>query len=211
MPHKINLFINAVTQNWALILFDENKKIISQKNIEILWNESSKLVEIIDNFLKEESIKYTDLENLVVVNWPWSFTGVRTIVLAINAINFIIKKNTPWKKSPGGITPLSFFDLFENYPIIKSSSRRDLFVKYKKSDKIQIVKNEDFILSPFFKGSTEGKGLDFNIIYWDLSNNILSESIKVNSKINYKKVIENIDFQEKRLIEPLYIKKPNIS
>ena len=197
MPDKINLFINAVTQNWALILFDENKKIISQKNIEILWNESSKLVEIIDNFLKEENIKYTDLENLVVVNWPWSFTGVRTIVLAINAINFIIKKNTPWKKSSGGITPLSFFDLFENYPIIKSSSRRDLFVKYKKSDNIEIIKNEDFIS-------------DWEI-YWDLSNNILSENIKVNSKINYKKVIENIDFQENKLIEPLYIKKPNIS
>ena len=197
MLNKINLFINAVTQNWALILFDENKKIISQKNIEILWNESSKLVEIIDNFLKEENLKYTDLENLVVVNWPWSFTGVRTIVLAINAINFIIKKNIPWNKSSGGITPLSFFDLFENYPIIKSSSRRDLFVKYKKSDNIEIIKNENFIS-------------DWEI-YWDLSNNILSESIKVNSKINYKKVIENIDFQEKKLIEPLYIKKPNIS
>jgi tRNA A37 threonylcarbamoyladenosine modification protein TsaB len=192
---NINLFINAVTQNWTLILFDNNKKILSQKNIEILWNESSRLVEIIDIFLKKENnIKYSDLENLIVVNWPWSFTGVRTIVLAINSINFIINKN---------ITSLSFFDLFENYPIIKSSSRRDLFVKYKKSDKIQIVKNDDFIE----KMSTEG----FSPLMWDLSNNILSEEIKVNSEINYKKVLEKIIFQENKLIEPLYIKKPNIS
>lgn len=198
----MNLFINAVTQNWALILFNENKKIISQKNIEILWNESSKLIETIDIFLKEEKIKYSDLENLVIVNWPWSFTGVRTIVLAINSINFIINKN---------ITSLSFFDLFENYPIIKSSSRRDLFVKYKKSDNIEIVKNEDFISSPFFKESTEEEGLNNNIVYWDLSNNILSENLKVNSNINYEKVIKKIIFQENKLIEPLYIKKPNIS
>jgi len=197
---NINLFINAVTQNWALILFKDNKKIISQKDIEILWNESSKLTTIIDEFLKENNIKYTDLENLVVVNWPWSFTWVRTIVLAINSINFIINKN---------ITSLSFFDLFENYPIIKSSSKRDLFVKYKKCDKIEIVQNDDF----FNKLSTESfssLNLEERLIYWDLSNNILSEKIKVNTEINYKKVLEKIIFQNNKLIEPLYIKKPNI-
>lgn len=186
--NKTNLFINAVTQNWALILFDDNKKILSQKKIEILWNESSKLIETIDIFLKENKIKYSDLENLVVVNWPGSFTGVRTIVLAINSINFIINKN---------ITAINFFDLFENYPIIKSSSRKDLFVKYKKSDKIEIVKNDDFIFD--------------DKVYWDLSNNILSEKVKVISEINYNKIIKNIIFQENKLIEPLYIKKPNIS
>ena len=201
----MNLFINAITQNWAIILFNEEKNIISQKNIEILWNESSKLIEEIDVFFKENNINYHNLENIVVVNWPWSFTWVRTIVLAINSINFIINKN---------ITSLSFFDLFENYPIIKSSSRRDLFVKYKKSDTIEIVKNYDFLefinSSPFFKGSIwnvmEGEGL-----FWDISNNIISDKIKVNSDINYDKIIKNIVFQKNKLIEPLYIKKPNIS
>ena len=184
----MNIFINAVTQSWILILFDKNKEIISEEKIEILWNESSKLIEKIDLFLKQNNINYFDLENLVVVNWPWSFTGVRTIVLAINSINFIINKN---------ITTLNFFDLFERYPIIKSSSRRDLFVKYKKSSTIEIVKNDDFIW--------EWK------IYWDLSNNLLSEKIKTISEINYKKIIENIVFKKNKIIEPLYIKKPNIS
>lgn len=188
----MNIFINAVTKNGVLILFNENKKILFSKEIEILWNESSKLTTLIDIFLKENNIKYFDLENIVVVNWPWSFTWVRTIVLAINSINFIINKN---------ITSLSFFDLFENYPIIKSSSRRDLFVKYKKSDKILIVKNDDFINSI----------KDNKIVYWDLSNNILSEEINTISKIDYKKIIENINFEKNKLIEPLYIKKPNIS
>ncbi|MDQ7008899.1 MAG: hypothetical protein Q9M94_01255 [Candidatus Gracilibacteria bacterium] len=197
---KINLFVNAVTQNGALILFDENNKIISQKNIKILGNESSKLTIFIDEFLKENKITYFDLENLVVVNGPGSFTGVRTIVLAVNTINFIIDKN---------ITSLSFFDLFENYPIIKSSSKRDLFVKYKKCDIIQIVKNDDFINSL----STEGFSplqIKEKLIYGDISNNLISERIKVNSEINYKKIINSIIFQENKLIEPLYIKKPNI-
>jgi len=57
-------------------------------------------------------------------------------VLAVNTINYIIKKN---------ITHLSFFDLFTSYPIIKSSSRRDLFVKYEKHATIEIVNNDDFL------------------------------------------------------------------
>lgn len=193
----MNLFINAITQNWTLILFNEKRIIISQKNIEILWNESSKLIEVIDIFLKENKITYTDLENLVVLNWPGSFTWVRTIVLAINTINFIIKKN---------ITSLSFFDLFENYPIIKSSSKRDLFVKFKNSDNIQIIKNDDF-LNSFSKERLS----TLQVIFWDISNNIISEKIKVNSKINYEKIIKNISLKDNKIIEPLYIKKPNIS
>lgn len=192
----MNLFINAISQNWALILFDEKRIIISQKNIEILWNESSKLIEEIDIFLKENNITYSDLKNLVVVNWPGSFTWVRTIVLAINTINFIIYKN---------ITDLSFFDLFEKYPIIKSSSKRDLFVKFKKSDNIQIIKNDDFL------NNLSTEDLSPLQIFWDISNNIISEQIKVNSEINYNEIIKNITFKNNKSIEPLYIKKPNIS
>jgi hypothetical protein len=32
----MNIFINAITQNGVLILFDENKKIISKREIEIM-------------------------------------------------------------------------------------------------------------------------------------------------------------------------------
>ena len=193
----MNLFINAISTKWILILFNNNRKIIFEQNIEILWNESSKLILLIDEFLKKNKISYFDLDNIILVNWPWSFTGVRTIVLIINSINFIINKN---------ITSISFFDLFEKYPIIKSSSRRDLFVKYKKNDKIQIVPNDKFILK--WK------------IYWDLNNNLLSEKINIISNINYTKIISNIVFKtndswkkiyKTKLIEPLYIKKPNIS
>ena len=186
----MNIFINAITQNGILILFDNKKNIISEKNIKILWNESSKLISEIDNFLKENKLNYFDLENIVVINWPGSFTWVRTIVLAINTINFIINKN---------ITALSFFDLYDNYPIIKSSSKRDLFVKYKKNDSIEIVKNEDFLKN------------NYQEIYWDISNNILQDKIELNSKIDYKKIIKNLVFQKNKKIEALYIKKPNIS
>ncbi len=184
----MNLFINAISELGTLILFNNKRQIISQKDIKVLGNESSKLISIIDKFLDENNHVYNDISNIVVIHWPWSFTWVRTIVLAINSINFIIQKN---------ITALSFFDLFDSYPIIKNSSRRDLFVKFNKSDTIEIVKNDDFIFS--WK------------IYWDIWNNILSEKLQTVWDINYQKIIKDLEFQENRLIEPLYIKKPSIS
>ena len=68
----MNLFLNAVSNNWKLILFDANKKIISEKDFEILWNESEKLIWIIDEFLGKNTINYSDLENIVVIAGPWS-------------------------------------------------------------------------------------------------------------------------------------------
>ena len=190
----MNLFINAVSSSGVIILFDETRKIICEKNIEILWNESSKLVTYIDSFLTENNTLYWDIENIVVVNGPWSFTWVRTIVLAVNTINYIIKKN---------ITHLSFFDLFTSYPIIKSSSRRDLFVKYEKHATIEIVNNDDFLNKVH-----DTQNLEF---HWDISNNTIWEKISVNSDIDYITLLEKVEFQDNKIIEPLYIKKPNIS
>jgi len=190
----MNLFVNAISQNWILLLFNEQREIICQQAIQILWNEGSRLIGLIDDFLQTVNCKYWNIENIVVVNWPWSFTWVRTIVLAINTINFINKKY---------ITPVSFFDLFENYPIIKNSSRRDLFVKYCKSGSIEIVKNDDFIKKIVQE--------DLQDIYWDIWNNILSEKVHTLADIDYPKIIKNIELQKLERIEPLYIKKPSIS
>jgi tRNA A37 threonylcarbamoyladenosine modification protein TsaB len=94
------------------------------------------LIEILDIFLQENNIVYNDLENIVVVAGPGSFTGIRTIVLMVNTINFVINKN---------ITSLNFFDLFNNYPIVKSSSKRDSFFQKDKDSQIEIINNDDLI------------------------------------------------------------------
>lgn len=191
----MNLFINAVSQYGILILFDEKRNIIAQHNITILGNESSLLIGHIDDFLKKNNCDYQQLQNFVVVNWPGSFTWIRTIVLAVNTMNYICHKY---------ITPISFFDLFEKYPIIKNSSKRDIFVKYKKTSIISIVKNDDFI--EYMKREK------IDTIYWDLWNNMLKSNIQeVIWDINYSKILQNITFEKNKIIEPLYIKKPSIS
>jgi hypothetical protein len=55
------------------------------------------------------------------------------------------------------LTPISFFDLYNNYPIIKSSSKRDSFFKKEKNSPIEIIYNDE--LEIFLKNE------NFKIIY----------------------------------------------
>lgn len=187
------LFLNAVSKNSALILFDNNRKIIDLENLSILLQESSKLSPIIDNFLKKNNLSYSKIKNIVVVNWPGSFTWVRTISLVVNTLSYIYENIE--------LTPISYFDLFETYPILKVSSKRDLFVKKSKNNIIEIVKNEEFL-----------KYLeDYNIkeIYWEEF--VLGSSVSFNSSINYEKIIKELKLKDYKQIEAYYIKKPSIS
>lgn len=189
----MNIFIDTISNKANIILFDSNKKIINNTSWIIKWNESSTLIPEIDKLLKKNNANYLSLENIIVINWPWSFTWVRTTVLAINTINYIIKKN---------ITPINFFDLYNSYPIIKSSSKRDCFFKKSKSSKIKILNNND--INTFLQKNNIKK------VYGE-ANNKLFEKIEILEKIDYLSIITNIKFENKKQIEPLYIKKPNIS
>jgi len=189
----MNLFVDAVSNNWILIIFDAERNILEEKELSIKWNESSSLIPLIDGFLKNNNLEYRDLDNIVVVNWPGSFTGIRTIVLWINTINYIIKKS---------ITPLNYFDLFNKYPIVKSSSKRDCFFKKSQDSEIEIIENNALLELL--------NNLYINEIYWEINNDFLQE-IKILDKINYSNIIKSVEFKNNDKIQPLYIKKPNIS
>jgi len=188
----MNLFINAVSHNWKLIIFDDKKDILFEKELQVAWNESEKLIWLVDEFLNDSNLNYNNLDNIVVVAGPWSFTWVRTIVLMANTINFVINKN---------MTSLSFFDLFNNYPIIKTSSKRDCFFKKSNDSKIEIITNED--LWEYLKENNITK------IYWDFDVSKF-ENIEIIENINYFDIIKSIKLDNKKSIEALYIKKPNI-
>jgi tRNA A37 threonylcarbamoyladenosine modification protein TsaB len=199
----MNLLLNALLTNWKIILFDEERIIISEKNIETLWNESEKLIWLIDDFLSENNISYNDLENIVVFAGPWSFTGIRTITLLVNTINFVTNKY---------ITSLNFFDWYDNFPIIKASSKRDSFFKRDKNSEIEIMKNVD-IIEYLYKNNIKK-------VYWENKNLPLTEEfnslknidkIEIVEKINYYAIIKNIKFGRHKKINPIYIKKPSIS
>lgn len=186
----MNLFINTIAKKSYFWLFDKNKKLKDEIYFEIKGNESSLLLPKLEEFLNKNNLKYEQIENFILVNGPWSFTWVRTVVLAINTINFITKKS---------ITPISYFDLFDDFPIIKSSSKRDSFFKKDKNSEIEIWGNEK--IKKFLEEN------NIKILYWEWQ----IEKTEILENIKYCDIINKIGLKDFRRVEALYIKKPNIS
>lgn len=192
----MNLFIDTLSSQAALLLFSDKKQIIDDLFWDIKWNESKTLIPKIDDFLKRNDMSYFDIENIVVVNGPGSFTWIRTTVLVANTINYIIKKK---------LFPISFFDLFHDYPIVKSSSKRDCFVQLSPDSKIEIIKNDE--LQGLFVSKNISK------IYGEVHSGVF-ESVKIIDKVDYKSIIASLNLESCngcQRIDALYLKKPNIS
>jgi hypothetical protein len=98
------------------------------------------------------------------------------------------------------LTGVNFFDMYDQYPVVKSSSKRDLFVKYQKSATIQVVTNIDF------ESSCEDED-----IYGDSDALRFEKLYHINDAIDYPKILKHIELQTNTQLAPLYIKKPNIS
>lgn len=182
------LFIQAVSSEGKLIIFNEQREILFQRDTSLLLNESSKLISTVWGFLSDSGVWYDDIENIVVVYGPGSFTGIRTISLFVNTLAFIYGHIF--------LTSTTYFDLFDRYPICKVSSKRDLFVKTGENAIITIARNED--VADQYRGQK---------VYGD----VVLEGIDVDSTIDYKSVIDKISLKKEKQIAPLYIKKPNIS
>ena len=186
------LLFDGVSSHGYIGVFNSERLCFGEENFYIQWNESTKTIPVIDNFLKTNNIWYQNISNIIVVIGPGSFTGIRTISLVVNTLAYIFPHIR--------LTAISFFDLYAHYPILKSSSKRDLFVKYSKSATIEIVKNEDFYVSS-----------DTKNIYWDVDIEKLTERYTLKNTPDYHTLVQNLNLRDDKRVAPTYIKKPNIS
>lgn len=184
----MNLFIDTVSCPSYICLWDDERNIISDYSWDARMNESSTLIPNIKSLLLHGGYAFKDLENIVLVSGPGSFTGVRTTTLVANTLSYLNKETK--------LSDITYFDLFENYPIIKKSSRRDCFVKMSKNSEIEIIMNPD--LENLIKSNYS----------WD---KIDSLEFDVYSKPDYEKIIKNLEFRSKDIVSPFYYKKPNIT
>lgn len=191
----MNLFIDCVSKNWKLILFTW-KDIFSEKNLEIAGNEISTLPSILQAFLEEHSQQWENIENIVVVTWPGSFTAIRAIILVINTLAFTFPNIS--------LTPIHYFDLFDTYPIVKTSSKRDVFLKPTADGEVIILQNEE--LRKYLQER------DIQTIFWEppIGEEYFWKLKFVNTP-NYTTILETLVLKKEKFVNPLYIKKPSIS
>lgn len=188
----MNIFIDAISPIWAMVLF-EDKKIIKQSELKILWSEFSSFLETFMEFLEENDKKIEDISWILVVNWPWWFTWTRIISLVVNTIQFVY-----WIP----LESIDYFTLLEklwfNYPIIIKANKKEYLIKNKISDEPKIVSIENI-------GPWEYAWI------WDIKD-FEDKKIFLNQVVQYNKLIEEYDFAWKmKRVEPFYIKRPNIT
>jgi tRNA A37 threonylcarbamoyladenosine modification protein TsaB len=64
----MNIFLDTISPQNILILFDQNRNILKEYFFDVKQNESTMLIEELDKFLCKNKLSYFDLENIVVVN-----------------------------------------------------------------------------------------------------------------------------------------------
>lgn len=187
------LFIDAVSAQGRICL-SGNESLKEFLLPLIQGNESQRLGKEILSLLKEADISFSEIEHIYAVNGPGSFTAIRTICLWINTVAFVYPHIT--------LTPISFFDLYDSYPIVKQSSKKDFFVQRKKWAIIEIIVPEQLFENTWI-----------HQIYGSIDQALLEKYpwMNVESSYNIDELLKKTEAQTWKHIDPLYIKKPNIS
>ena len=85
-----SLFIDTHDKNVVIILFKDGK-IISIKNVESKNKHSEITMPLIDEVIKGGNIEVNDLNSVIVVNGPGSFTGERIAVTIGKTIAYLLR------------------------------------------------------------------------------------------------------------------------
>lgn len=85
------LFIDTHAELLTVAIIDGIE--IDKKEVESYNSHSILLLPLIDSLLKEKNIEINDIDNIVVVNGPGSFTGIRIGLTVAKTIGYALKKN----------------------------------------------------------------------------------------------------------------------
>lgn len=88
------LFISTYNENIIIGLL-ENSKLLKEKRKESEKSHSIYLIPMIEEILKEENISLNDINEIIVINGPGSFTGIRLGITVAKTLAFTL--NIPIK------------------------------------------------------------------------------------------------------------------
>lgn len=187
------LLIDTVSIPATFVLFDAEKNIVSQESEDFRGRESERFLDSLLGFLAKNHMEYHDLKGVIVVNGPGSFTAMRIVTLTVNTLSFV--HHIP-------LYELDYFTLSElskrDYPVLLRANRGEYLLQKKKTSSPKLVAISDIPPGEYF-----GTG-DVN----DFTNG----NISIQSSLRYDVFCRNFQSENPvQRIEPLYIKKPNIT
>lgn len=199
------LAINTALKTTEIAIIN-GKKILAEKSWVSQNNEAEKLLPAINSLFKKAKIKYEDLDGVIVVKGPGSFTGLRVGVSVANAIAFIQKIKL---FEIGTIEYLwESFDQKKNSALVLFAGRNEVYIQFAKQEKIKLRTLEEAL--------EELKKKKIKNIFGQLlaDQQKKFKEFKIQKQNNpFGKAVSAIVQKLKpvKIVEPLYIKGPNIS
>jgi len=202
----VTLAINTASRTTQIALLKQDK-ILREKEWISENNESEKLMPEIDDLLKNKKIKYDDLEGIIVVKGPGSFTGLRVGVSVANAIAYV-------QKIPVyGIDSFKFLraknEDDEIEVIVLFAGRSEVYVQLTAKSEPVIYKVEEAVDVLKEKGIKKVFGEVLQEQKKSFKEVKLIESTKTFGETVLS--LKEKELEKKNIIEPLYIKGPGIS
>lgn len=202
----VTLAINTASRTTQIALLKQDK-ILREKEWISENNESEKLMPEIDDLLKNKKIKYDDLERIIVVKGPGSFTGLRVGVSVANAIAYV-------QKIPVyGIDSFKFLraknEDDEIEVIVLFAGRSEVYVQLTAKSEPVIYKVEEAVDVLKEKGIKKVFGEVLQEQKKSFKEVKLIESTKTFGETVLS--LKEKELEKKNIIEPLYIKGPGIS
>lgn len=198
------LGINTASSYTAVVLME--KGVAEGENVLVgskFWHskndEASRLLPSIDELLKSASWSFSDLEEVYVVSGPGSFTGLRVGVTVANTITYLTGAKL------FGIKTFEYWNLlYPGVPVVIFAGKGGIFLDSKLVNLPEVttafsgVKKVVGDISEDQKKILEEQGIEVIMPTenWDQ---------------NFAKVIGKFSGNPSEIVEPMYIKSPNIT
>ena len=182
---KYTIYIDTHFTNLVFGLF-KDEKLIDEKKIESAEH-SKNMIPAFQELLKENHITVDDIESIIVINGPGSFTGVRIGVVLAKILAFT--KNIPVK----ALTYLEAMDLsYDKDVILGIKDRNGAFIG-------EFLKNHKLKKEYYYLTKEELANIDFAINYDDnIDLELVYQYMKNNNTVN------------PHLLKPIYVKKIDV-
>lgn len=161
----INLFIDTSNDELIIALLEDDK-LLAKKTKKCKNEHSIYTVKYIDDILLENNYKPNDVENILVVNGPGSFTGIRIGITVAKTYAYLLKKNIILVSSLRALALstdnqvaislidaknnnyyLGIYDMFDNDITYETfTTKEDVIAKIKRYDNAKVISNKELVI-----------------------------------------------------------------
>ena len=195
----INLFIDT-SNDELIVAVLEDDKLLSKKTKNCKNEHSVYTVKYIDEILKELKLNPNDIDNILVVNGPGSFTGLRIGVSIAKTYAYLLKKNVYQISSLRALALsidnnivisiidakknkyyVGIYDMFDNGVTYETfTTKEDVLEKIKKYKDAKLISNKEFSIDEYNVKKVELDIENIARVYLKENNTINAHEVKPN-------------------------------